>query len=80
MALWEAETRHARELSVFGAPKGDLYTGSPPVEYSDLPARPDLPGSARTCESSRPDSKPTPHAQVLRKAFAWQSQTPSNYY
>ena len=27
MALWEAEARHARELSVFGAPKDDLYTG-----------------------------------------------------
>ena len=57
MALWEAETRHARELSVFGAPKGDLYTGSPPLEYSDLPARPDLPGFARTCPDLR--VKPT---------------------
>ena len=27
MALWEAETRHARELGVFGAPEDDLYTG-----------------------------------------------------
>ena len=34
---------------------------------------PVVPGRARTCESSRPDSKPTPHAQVLWKAVAWQS-------
>ena len=34
---------------------------------------PAVPGFARPCESSRPDSKPTPHAQVLWKAVAWQS-------
>ena len=44
-----------------------------PIREWDPPVRPDLPGSARLCESSRPDSKPTPHAQVLWKAVAWQS-------
>ena len=57
MALWEAEARHARELSVFGAPKDDLYTGSPPLEYSDLPVRPAVPGLARLCPDLR--VKPT---------------------
>ena len=54
-----------------------------PIREWDPPVRPAVPGSARTCpdlpglarpcESSRPDSKPTPHAQVLWKAVAWQS-------
>ena len=34
---------------------------------------PALPGFAQLCESSRPDPKPTPHAQVLWKEVAWQS-------
>ena len=76
MALWEAETRHARELSVFGEKRALLYTGVCELFlsiYRRARLCPALPGSAWTCESSRPDSKPSPHAQVLRKAVAWQS-------
>ena len=76
MALWEAEARHARELSVFGEKRALLYTGVCELFlsiYRCARTCPALPGFARTCESSRPDSKPTPHAQVLWKAVAWQS-------
>ena len=76
MALWEAETRHARELSVFGEKRALLYTGVCELIlsiYRRARTCPDLPGFARPCESSRPDSKPIPHAQVLWKAVAWQS-------
>ena len=44
-----------------------------PIREWDPPVRLALPGLAQTCESSRPDPKPTPHAQVLWKAVAWQS-------
>ena len=80
LPLWEAEARHARELSVLVLQRALLYTGSPPLKYSDLPVRPALPGSVRTCESSRPDSKPIPHAQVLCKAVAWQSTNSLKLY
>ena len=79
MALWEAETRHARELSVFGEKRALLYTGVCELFLSIYRCArlcPVVPGFARTCESSRPDSKPSPHAQVLLKAVAWQAKLP----
>ena len=46
----------------------------------DSPARPIVPGLARSCAAIRARSNPFPHAPEHRMAFAWHSQTPSNYY
>ena len=45
----------------------------------DSPARPALPGLARLSGVIRARSNPFPHAPEHRMAFAWHSQTPSNY-
>ena len=80
MALWEAETRHARELSVFGEKRALLYTGVCELFlsiYRRARPCPDLPGLASQAD-------PIPSLLLTRRYSGRQSlgkaQTPSNYY
>ena len=79
MALWEAETRHARELSVFGEKRALLCTGVCELIlsiYRRARTCPALPGLASQAD-------PIPSLVLTRRYSGRQSlgkaQTPSKY-